>query len=100
MGRAMPGTNDQQPSGRPDRTRQTAFRGHGQKQRIFGGLHYGAHSWNRRGRVISRIEHTTRGSNPRYVVTILPGNSRQLHERIYCARGEMENRIKEQMQLF
>jgi len=40
MGRAMPGTNDQQPSGRPDRTRQTAFRGHGQKQRIFGGLHY------------------------------------------------------------
>ena len=50
--------------------------------------------------MIARIEHTTRGSNPRYGVTILPGNSRQPHERIYCARGEMENRIKEQMQLF
>ncbi len=72
----------------------------GRKQRLFGNLSYGAHTWDRERRVIARIEHTTRGSNPRYVVTNLPGNSRQLYERIYCARGEMENRIKEQMQLF
>ena len=72
----------------------------GQKQRLFGNLTDGAHSWDRERRVIARIEHTTRGSNPRYGVTNLPGNSRHLHERIYCARGEIENRIKEQMQLF
>ena len=72
----------------------------GRKQRLFGNLTYGAHSWDRERRVIARIEHTTQGSNPRYVVTNLPGNSRQLYERIYCARGEMENRIKEQLQLF
>ena len=48
----------------------------------------------------ARIEHEARGSNPRYVVTNLPGNARKLYERIYCARGEMENRIKEQKMLF
>ncbi len=72
----------------------------GRKQRLFGNLRYGAHSWDRERRVIARIEHGSQGSNPRYVVTNLPGNSRQLYERIYCARGEMENRIKEQLQLF
>ena len=50
--------------------------------------------------MIARVEHEARGSNPRYVVTNLPGNSRKLYERIYCARGEMENRIKEQQMLF
>ena len=70
------------------------------KQRLFGNLTYGAHTWDRERRVIARIEHTTLGSNPRYVVTNLPGNTRKLYERIYCQRGEMENRIKEQMQLF
>ncbi len=72
----------------------------GRKQRLFGNLRYGAHPWDRPRRVIARIEHTHKGENPRYVVTNLPGNSRKLYELIYCARGEMENRIKEQMQLF
>ncbi len=72
----------------------------GRKQRLFGNLRYGAHSWDRERRVIARIQHDAKGSNPRYVVTNLPGNARKLYERIYCARGEMENRIKEQMQLF
>ena len=49
---------------------------------------------------IARIEHGGKGGNPRYVVTNLKGRSRQLYERVYCARREMENRIKEQMQLF
>ena len=70
------------------------------KQRLFGNLRYAAHSWDRERRVIARIEHTSKGSNPRYVVTNLPGNGKKLYERIYCQRGEMENRIKEQMQLF
>ena len=69
-------------------------------QRLFGNLRYGAHSWDRERRVIARIQHDRKGSNPRYVVTNLPGNGRKLYERIYCARGEMENRIKEQKMLF
>ena len=76
------------------------FEATGRKQRLFGNPRYGAHTWDRPRRVIARIEHTRKGSNPRYVVTNLPGNSRKLYERIYCARGEMENRIKEQLQLF
>ncbi len=76
------------------------FEATGRKQRVFGNLRYGAHSWDRERRVIARIEHGGQGSNPRYVVTNLPGNTKKLYERIYCARGEMENRIKEQLQLF
>ncbi len=72
----------------------------GRKQRLFGNLRYGAHTWDKPRRVIARIEHEARGANPRYVVTNLPGNAKKLYERIYCARGEMENRIKEQQMLF
>ena len=44
---------------------------------------------------------TAQGANPRFVVTNLAGDGRGLYERLYCARGEMENRIKEQqLQLF
>ena len=82
-----------------DQARKRCF-ATGRKQRLFGNLRYGAHTWDRPRRVIARIEHTGKGSNPRYVVTNLPGHSRKLYERIYCARGEMENRIKEQLQLF
>ena len=45
---------------------------------------------------IARIEHTDKGSNPRYVVTNLKGEGKTLYDKLYCARGEMENRIKEQ----
>jgi hypothetical protein len=76
------------------------FEATGRKQRLFGNLRYGAHSWDRQRRVIARIQHDSKGGNPRYVVTNLPGNGRKLYERIYCARGEMENRIKEQKMLF
>ncbi len=72
----------------------------GRKQRLFGNPRYGARTWDRQRRVIARIEHSSQGSNPRHVVTNLPGNRKKLYERIYCARGEMENRIKEQKMLF
>ena len=72
----------------------------GKKQRLFGNLRYAARGWDRERRVIARIQHDGKGGNPRYVVTNLPGNGRKLYERIYCARGEMENRIKEQKMLF
>src|SRR5262249_58947932 len=45
---------------------------------------------------IVKAEHGEQGDNPRFVVSNLPGNPRGLYEVLYCQRGEMENRIKEQ----
>jgi hypothetical protein len=68
----------------------------GQPQRIFGSFSYGAGSWDRRRRVIAKAEHNAQGANPRFVVTNVPGDPQELYEDVYCQRGEMENRIKEQ----
>jgi hypothetical protein len=69
----------------------------GEKQRLFGELSYATKtSWSRRRRVLVKAEHSCRGSNPRFVVTTLGGDPQDLYDRIYCARGEAENRIKEQ----
>ena len=67
-----------------------------QKVRWFRAFQYAARSWDRPRCVIAKIEHLEKGSNPRFVVTNLPGLAQRLYEEIYCARGEMENRIKEQ----
>ena len=56
-------------------------------------------SWSRERRVVGKAEHLDKGSNPRFVVTSLTPSAydaRALYEDLYCARGEMENRIKEQ----
>ena len=68
----------------------------GQKVRWFRAFQYGARSWDRKRCIIAKIEHLEKGPNPRFVVTNLPGLARRLYEDLYCARGEMENRIKEQ----
>ena len=61
-------------------------------------------SWSRRRRVIGKAEHLKKGPNPRFIVTSLKPsaiNGRVLYEQIYCARGDMENRIKDcQLDLF
>ena len=61
-------------------------------------------SWSRKRRVIAKAEWTKGEANPRFIVTSLTaadGEGRFLYEKVYCARGEMENRIKEcQMDLF
>lgn len=61
-------------------------------------------SWSRTRRVVAKAEVTQGGTNPRFVVTSLSRETvqaRKLYEDIYCARGEMENRIKEcQLDLF
>jgi hypothetical protein len=59
-------------------------------------------SWSRTRRVIAKAEWTKGEANPRFIVTSLAtGDGRELYEDIYCARGEMENRIKEcQIDLF
>lgn len=75
---------------------ETAYRKSKEKQRLFASISYGAATWDRERRVIVKAEHSRRGSNPRYVVTNLPGNEQDLYDKLYCARGDMENRIKEQ----
>jgi hypothetical protein len=56
-------------------------------------------TWSRERRVIGKAEHLAKGSNPRFVVTSLStdeAEARWVYEDLYCARGDMENRIKEQ----
>lgn len=61
-------------------------------------------SWSRKRRVVAKAEVTQGENNPRFVVTSLSydeAETRHLYEQLYCARGEMENRIKEcQLDLF
>ena len=59
--------------------------------------------WDRERRVVAKAEHIDGKENPRFVVTSLGAEewaARALYEELYCARGEMENRIKEQFSLF
>jgi hypothetical protein len=70
-------------------------------QRVFADLRYGAYSWDTQRRVIAKAEYLGGGQsdpkeNFRFVVTNLDGDGRSLYEKLYCQRGEAENRIKEQ----
>ena len=79
---------------------QTLFNQQQQPVRLFTDLSYRTHkSWSRERRVVAKAEVLPRGPNPRFVVTSLSAPdypAQPLYEQIYCARGEMENRIKEQ----
>jgi len=60
-------------------------------------------SWSQKRRVVAKAEHIDGKSNPRFVVTSLSADrwkAQSLYEQLYCARGDMENRIKEQFSLF
>ena len=93
----------QRPPGRRDRSgaRRRASRGRetGQPARRFKDFNWSTlKSWSRQRRVIAKAEWTQDEANPRFVVTSLKrseAGARQLYEDIYCARGDMENRIKE-----
>ena len=77
------------------------FAATGHKVRWFTDFQYAARSWDRARRVIAKIEYSNHGVNPRYVVTNLDGDAKQLYDKLYCARGDMENRIKEnQLDMF
>ena len=82
-----------------EQSRQT-----GRAARIFKEFTYQTReSWSRARRVVAKAEHLEKGANPRFVVTSLPSAewaAQALYEELYCARGEMENRIKEQLMLF
>ena len=72
----------------------------GKAEREFQELRYQTlGTWTRERRVVAKVEHLPRGENPRFIVTSVPVQEcagRRLYEVVYCGRGEMENRIKEQ----
>jgi hypothetical protein len=72
--------------------------------RVFQEFYYQTReSWSRRRRVVAKAEYLEKGENPRFVVTSLAAEewpAPALYEELYCARGDMENRIKEQLMLF
>jgi hypothetical protein len=71
-----------------------------QAARVFRDFRYRTRkSWSRERRVIGKAEYLSKGENPRFIVTTLSieaVDARTLYEDLYCARGDMENRIKEQ----
>ncbi len=75
-----------------------------QAARVFTEFAYQTHdSWQRSRRVVAKAEQLGKGENPRFLVTSLDAlrwPAQALYEQLYCARGEMENRIKEQFSLF
>lgn len=76
------------------------FEATGQAARVFRDFSYRTKkSWSRQRRVVGKAEHLAKGANPRFVVTSLSPDefdAATLYEKQYCARGDMENRIKEQ----
>jgi len=68
--------------------------------RVFKDFRYETReSWTRERRVVAKAEHLDKGANPRFIVTSIGKeriDARTLYEELYCGRGEMENRIKEQ----
>jgi DDE family transposase len=89
---------------RPMREAKKEHQRTGQPARVFAEFFYRTRaSWSRARRVVAKAEYLDKGENPRYVVTSLGPQrwpAQKLYERLYCARGEMENRIKEQLSLF
>ena len=80
----------------------------GQPARVFAEFDYQTRKtkqsgWDRKRRVVAKAEHIDGKENPRFMVTSLSGaewTAQVLYEKLYCARGDMENRIKEQFSLF
>jgi hypothetical protein len=83
---------------------RTQYQQTGRAARLFQEFVYlTRESWGRARRVVAKAEHLEKGENPRFVVTSLSGEpwpAQALYEEHYCARGDMENRIKEQLMLF
>ena len=79
---------------------EVEFNNTGKSARVFKDFRYRTReSWSCERRVIGKAEFLEKGANPRFVVTSLSPErlgARALYEDLYCARGDMENRIKEQ----
>lgn len=90
--------------GRPLQQARERWEQSGKPGRVFTEFDYRTKkSWDRARRVVAKAEHLDGKENPRYVVTSLTAEiwtAQKLYEELYCARGDMENRIKEQFCLF
>lgn len=90
----------QQALGREQHQAKQQFEATGQAARVYKDFKYRTKkSWSRKRRVVGKAEHLAKGANPRFVVTSLSPakfDAANLYEKQYCARGDMENRIKEQ----
>ena len=79
---------------------QGEYESTGGPARVFRDFRYQTlESWSTERRVVGKAEYLLKGENPRFIVTSLSRqeqDARGLYEDLYCARGEMENRIKEQ----
>jgi hypothetical protein len=79
---------------------QVLYETTGRAARVFKDFRYRTlKSWSCERRVVGKAEHLSQGANPRFIVTSLAPEEMQaqvLYEDLYCARGDMENRIKEQ----
>ena len=86
--------------GAPMQQAHVQYQSTGKAARVFTAFEYKTHnSWSQPRRVVAKAEHLDKGENPRFVVTSLTAEewaAQDLYEKFYCARGEMENRIKEQ----
>ncbi len=78
---------------------EAEFNATGKPARVFKDFQYRTlNSWTRARRVVGKAEFLDKGANPRFIVTSLPPErfqARALYEDFYCARGDMENRIKD-----
>lgn len=76
---------------------QEMYESFGTASRVFTRFSYRTRtSWSRSRDVVAKAEHLSKGANPRFIVTNIEGEGKSLYEDLYCARGDMENRIKEQ----
>jgi hypothetical protein len=83
------------------RAARKAFQKTGSKQRHFHEFRYAAGTWDRKRRIIVKAEYLDRGPNARFLVTNLAESPQEMYDGRYTARGDMENRIKEQqLELF
>jgi hypothetical protein len=71
-----------------------------EEQKIYGEFKYAAQSWKTERRIIVKAEHNLIGENTRFIVTNLTGNPQKLYEKTYCARGNMEKSIGEQISFY
>nr|NGX44106.1 hypothetical protein [Candidatus Anoxychlamydiales bacterium] len=72
----------------------------GEKQQLFTDFYYSAKAWNKQRRIIGKAEYNHKGDNKRFIITTLSESCEIVYKNVYCPRGNMENKIKEQFELF
>ncbi len=79
---------------------KTNFETTQEKQQLFTDFYYSANSWNKQRRIVGKAECNRLGDNKRFIVTTLSDSCETVYKNVYCPRGNMENKIKEQLELF